>query len=125
MNIGTIVEAVTIKVKLKRGPVLGEVEDYFINTLTPGDTFIFGGRLLCFEGLRETWAEATPAAGGEPMIPAYEGGRLPLTTHLADRVRALLEDSDRWPTLPKAVACHAPNGGSSAARPLQPKCRRQ
>jgi ATP-dependent Lhr-like helicase len=103
MNIGTIVEAVTIKVKLRRGPVLGEVEEYFINTLTPGDTFIFGGRLLCFEGLRETWAEATPASGGEPMIPAYEGGRLPLTTHLATRVRALLEDSSRWPTLPKAV----------------------
>ncbi len=103
MNIGTIVEAMTIKVKLKRGPVLGEVEEYFINTLTPGDTFIFGGRLLCFEGLREIWAEATPASGGEPMIPAYEGGRLPLTTHLADRVRALLEDSARWPTLPKAV----------------------
>jgi len=103
MNIGTIVEAVTIKVKLRRGPILGEVEEYFINTLTPGDTFIFGGRLLTFEGLRETWAEATPASGGEPMIPAYEGGRLPLTTHLAKRVRALLEDSSRWPTLPKAV----------------------
>jgi ATP-dependent helicase Lhr and Lhr-like helicase len=103
MNIGTIVEAVTIKVKLKRGPVLGEVEEYFIQGLTPGDTFIFGGRLLCFEGLRETWAEATPAAGGDPMVPAYAGGRLPLTTNLAERVRAMLEDSDRWPTLPKAV----------------------
>jgi ATP-dependent Lhr-like helicase len=103
MNIGTIVEAVTIKVKMKRGPVLGEVEEYFINTLTPGDTFIFGGRLLCFEGIRETWAEVTPATGGEPMVPAYEGGRLPLTTHLAERVRAMLEDSSVWPTLPKAV----------------------
>ncbi|MBM3546629.1 MAG: ligase-associated DNA damage response DEXH box helicase [Alphaproteobacteria bacterium] len=103
MNIGTIVEAVTIKVKLRRGPVLGEVEEYFINTLTPGDTFIFGGRLLTFEGLRETWAEVTPASGGEPMVPAYEGGRLPLTTHLAERVRAMLEDSSIWPTLPKAV----------------------
>jgi ATP-dependent Lhr-like helicase len=103
MNIGTIVQAVTIKVKLRRGPVLGEVEEYFINTLTPGDTFIFGGRLLTFEGLRETWAEVTPASGGEPMVPAYEGGRLPLTTHLAERVRAMLEDSSIWPTLPKAV----------------------
>ncbi len=37
------------------------------------------------------------------MIPAYEGGRLPLTTHLAERVRAMLEDSSVWPTLPKAV----------------------
>ena len=103
MNIGTIVEAITIKVKLRGGPVLGEVEEYFVNLLTPGDTFIFGGRLLCFEGIRETWAEATPASGGEPMIPAYEGGRLPLTTHLAERVRAMLEDSNVWPTLPKAV----------------------
>jgi len=45
----------------------------------------------------------TPASGGEPMVPAYEGGRLPLTTHLAERVRAMLEDSSIWPTLPKAV----------------------
>ena len=103
MNIGTIVEAVTIKVKLKRGRVLGEVEEYFIQTLTPGDTFMFGGQLLCFEGLRETWAEATPAAGGEPRVPAYSGGRLPLTTNLSERVRAMLEDSSRWPMLPAQV----------------------
>ncbi len=30
MNIGTIVEAVTLKVRLKRGPVLGEVEESFV-----------------------------------------------------------------------------------------------
>jgi ATP-dependent Lhr-like helicase len=103
MNIGTIVEAVMVRIKMRRGPVLGEVEEWFIQTLSPGDTFIFSGRHLMFEGMRETWAEVTPAAGGDPSVPTYEGGRLPLTTNLAERVRAMLEDSSRWPTLPQAV----------------------
>ncbi len=50
MNIGTIVEAPMLKVRLvgkKRfGPVLGEIEEYFVNLLRPGDTFMFAGRLL-------------------------------------------------------------------------------
>ena len=105
MNIGTIVEAPTIKVKLKRGRFLGEVEEYFVNWLTPGDSFVFAGELLVFEGLRETWLEVTrgPAAG-EPKVPAYGGGRLPLSTHLADRVRAMLEAPWRWRNLPDDVA---------------------
>ena len=53
MNVGTIVEAPTVKVKLKRGRVLGEVEEYFVQWLTPGDSFLFAGELLTFEGLRE------------------------------------------------------------------------
>ena len=27
------------------------------------------------------------------MVPAYAGGRMPLTTNLADRVRAMLQDA--------------------------------
>src|SRR3546814_6302607 len=46
MNVGTIVEAVTLKVRLKRGRVLGEGEEYFIQGLTPGETFMFAGDLL-------------------------------------------------------------------------------
>jgi ATP-dependent Lhr-like helicase len=104
MNVGTIVEAVTLKVQLKRGRVLGEVEEYFIQGLVPGDTFIFSGQLLRFEGLHETTAMVTRAAGpAEPKIPAYAGGRLPLSTHLADRVRAMLSDPAAWPDLPEPV----------------------
>ncbi len=51
MNIGTIVEATTLKVRMGRGKVLGEVEEYFVQGLVPGDTFIFAGRLLRFVGL--------------------------------------------------------------------------
>ncbi len=103
MNIGTIVEATSLKVRLRRGPVLGEVEEYFIQGLRPGDTFIFAGQHLRFDKLTLTNVEVSPAAGGEPKIPAYAGGRLPLSTHLADRVRAILADPHAWAALPDPV----------------------
>jgi ATP-dependent Lhr-like helicase len=103
MNAGTIVEAVTLRVRLKRGRVLGEVEEYFVQGLLPGDTFMFAGELLCFEGVRETTVLVTRAAGGEPKVPAYAGGRLPLSTHLAARIRDLLADPGAWEDLPWAV----------------------
>ena len=103
MNVGTIVEAVTMQVKLRRGRVLGEVEEYFIQGLTTGDTFVFAGEILRFEGVRETTAIVTRTAGGEAKVPAYAGGRLPLSTHLAARVRAMLAEPDRGRELPEPV----------------------
>ena len=107
MNIGTIVEAPVLKVRLagKRGfgPTLGEVEEYFINLLRPGDTFMFAGRLLRFVRVRDTVAECMEGGDGDPMVPAYEGGRLPLTTNLADRVRGLLQTPDKWDLFPDQV----------------------
>ena len=104
MNIGTIVEEPLLKVRLgARGPVLGEVEEYFANLLSPGDTFMFAGRLLRFSRLRETTVEAEEGGTGEPMVPAYAGGRLPLTTNLADRVRGMLQDSATWGAFPEPV----------------------
>lgn len=107
MNIGTIVEAPMLKVRLAGrrgpGPVLGEVEEYFANLLTPGDTFMFAGRLLKFVRLRETTVEAMEGGTGEPMVPAYEGARMPLTTNLAQRVRGLLQQPDDWHLFPEPV----------------------
>ena len=107
MNIGTIVEAPLVKVRLvgkKRfGPLLGEVEEYFVNLLRPGDTFMFAGRLLRFLRLHENVVECAEGGTGEPMVPAYEGGRLPLTTNLADRVRGLLQSPSSWGLFPDGV----------------------
>ena len=107
MNIGTIVEAPLVKVRLvgkKRfGPLLGEVEEYFVNLLRPGDTFMFAGRLLRFLRLHENVVECAEGGTGEPMVPAYEGGRLPLTTNLADRVRGLLQSPSSWGLFPEGV----------------------
>jgi ATP-dependent Lhr-like helicase len=108
MNIGTIVEAPMIKVRLvgKRGsfgPVLGEIEEYFVGLLRPGDTFMFAGKLLRFVRLRDIAIECQEGGDGEPMVPAYEGGRLPLTTNLADRVRDLLRTPSAWDSFPEPV----------------------
>ncbi len=103
MNVGTIVEAELLRVKLKRGRLLGEVEEYFVNGLSPGDTFVFAGRLLRFERLRADVVEVTLGTGDAPKIPAYQGGRLPLTTQLARRVRGLLAEPRRWAAFPPAI----------------------
>ncbi len=103
MNVGTITQEPLLRVRLNRGPVLGEVEEYFIQGLTPGDTFLFAGQVLKFLGVREMEAQVAKGGTGEPKIPAYAGGRLPLTTHLAERVRAMLADPAAWDGLPDDV----------------------
>ena len=118
LNVGTIVEAPMLRVRLARlkggalkpsgtvagGRVLGEVEEYFIEQLTPGDTFAFAGEILRFEGLREMDAIVTRAQDADPKVPSYEGGKFPLSTYLADRVRHMLADHGAWSKLPPQVA---------------------
>ncbi len=105
MNVGTIVELPMLKVRLMgaRGAALGEVEELFANGLRPGDAFIFAGRKLKFVRVREIWLECVEATGGDPQVPAYAGTRLPLTTHLAARVRAMLNTPASWPSFPDPV----------------------
>lgn len=106
-NIGTIVEAGRLKVKRIRrgnqGKVIGEVEEYFAQQLTPGDTFYFAGEVLKFEAIRDMQLHAKPAKAKEPKIPSYAGGQMPLSTYLADGVRALLADRKTWKSLPPQV----------------------
>src|SRR5579883_1429339 len=103
MNVGTIVQMPLLKVRLNRGPILGEIEEYFAQGLVQGDTFIFAGRLLRFVGLHDMQVLAVDGGTGEPKVPAYAGGRMPLTTHLADRVRGLLADPRTWAEMPADV----------------------
>ena len=113
LNIGTIVEMPMLKVRLINdakgrvprfgGKVLGEMEEYFFETLTSGDTFLFGGEVLRFVTLRENEALVARARGKDPRIPSYWGGKFPLSTHLAARVRGLLADPEGWGHLPDQV----------------------
>jgi ATP-dependent Lhr-like helicase len=114
MNVGTIVEADMIKVRLVRsrasgaliprgGRLLGEVEEYFIETLTPGDTFVFAGEILKYETLVEGEVYVSRSNATDPKVPAYEGGKFPLSTYLAARVRAILAEPQAWRGLPDQV----------------------
>ena len=88
MNLGTIVEAAELNVRLVKhnakgtigrgGMSLGKVEEYFLEQLVQGDTFLFSGKVLRFEGIRENECLVSNAFSLDPKIPAYAGGRFPL-----------------------------------------------
>ena len=104
LNAGTIVAAPTLAVQYRGGRKLGEVEEYFALSLVPGDVFPFSGRLLRFEGLRETTLIVSAARQAQSVrVPVYAGGRLPLSTNLADRVRELIATPRQWGIFPKDV----------------------
>jgi ATP-dependent Lhr-like helicase len=113
LNVGTIVEADMLKVRLVRsrasrviprgGRLLGEVEEYFVETMVPGDTFVFAGEVLKYETLVEDEVYVSRATSEDPKVPAYEGGKFPLSTYLAERVRAIISHPQTWRHLPAQV----------------------
>ena len=103
MNIGTIVETSTMKVRMKGGPPLGDIEEYFVQSLSAGDSFIFAGRILEFAGIKAQQVIVRTCTASEPKVPAYAGGRLPLSPGLAMRVRSLLQDRELHKYLPEQV----------------------
>ena len=54
--------------------------------LKPGDCFLFGGRLLELIRVHEMTAWVKRASGRRPAVPRWNGGRMPLSTTLADAV---------------------------------------
>ncbi len=102
LNAGIIVDSEMVGVRFKNGRSLGKVEERFAATLRPGDTFQFAGLPLQVERLHDMEL-VVRASTKAAMIPSYGGLRLPLTTHLATRVRALLVDRAGWARFPDDV----------------------
>ncbi|OYU14260.1 MAG: DNA ligase-associated DEXH box helicase [Alphaproteobacteria bacterium PA4] len=103
LNAGTIVEAVTMNVTWgRRGRRLGQVEEYFGAQLRVGDSFGFAGQVLEVTGFDGPDIHVK-LGRGVPKIPSYQGGRLPLSTHLAARVKGLLNAPARWTDMPDDV----------------------
>ncbi|MFB6418078.1 MULTISPECIES: ligase-associated DNA damage response DEXH box helicase [Bradyrhizobium] len=122
MNVGTIVEDDMLKVRLVRsrggrqgeaggstgviargGRLLGEIEEAFIEGLSAGDTFVFSGEVVRYETLVEDQVYVSRAHDKDPKVPSYMGGKFPLSTYLAERVRRLLDDGRAWGALPEQV----------------------
>ncbi len=102
MNAGIIVDAEMIEIRFRNGRSLGKVEEQFAASLSPGDTIRFAGMDLEVESLRDLEL-IVRAAKKSGVIPSYLGLRLPLTTHLADRVQAMLADRAGWARFPDDV----------------------
>ncbi len=94
LNIGTIVSEGYVSVLLGRRR-LGSVEEGFIKQLSSGDLFVLGGRVVRLKetGVQEAFVER--ADGHLPTIPRWNAAKMPLTSGLAQAVRALREALDR------------------------------
>src|ERR1043166_5520389 len=111
MNVGVIIEDPMLDIRLQAkgrptgagGRVLGRMEEYFLEQLAPGDTFVFAGNVLRFEGIRENAAYVTRTQDPEAEVPSYQGGKFPLSTFLAMRVRQMLSHPETWKRLPTPV----------------------
>jgi ATP-dependent Lhr-like helicase len=102
MNIGTIQDTDTLKVRLKRargGKPLGEIEEGFAASLTPGDTFLIGGQIVRYEGLREMTVEVTRRADKKPKVATFNGTKFATSTQLSHRILRMFQAGD-WPELP-------------------------
>ena len=101
MNIGTIQDTDLLKVRLRGrgGKSLGEVEEAFAATLSLGDTFLIGGQVVCYEGLREMTVEVSRKLGKKPKIATFSGTKFATSTQLSKRILDGLKRLD-WPELP-------------------------
>ena len=102
MNIGTIQDADLVKVRMRRnrgGKPLGEVEEAFAASLSPGDTFLIGGQIVRYEGLREMVVEVSPDAARKPRLAVFGGTKFATSSQLSQRILAMLQQ-ESWPDLP-------------------------
>jgi ATP-dependent helicase Lhr and Lhr-like helicase len=102
LNAGIIVDSEMLDVRFRNGRSLGKVEEMFGASLKAGDTFRFAGMDLEVEALRDLEL-VVRAAKTSATIPSYSGQRLPITAHLAERVRAMLADRAGWARFPDDV----------------------
>ena len=90
MSIGTIVSDASLTVKFwargGTGRSLGSVEEGFIARLRPGDCFLFAGRLLELVRVENMTVYVNRASSRKPAVPRWNGGRMPLSSELADAV---------------------------------------
>jgi ATP-dependent Lhr-like helicase len=106
MNIGTIQDTDTLKVRMKRnrgGKPLGEIEEAFAATLTAGDTFLIGGQIVKYEGLREMTVEVSRDSAKKPRIASFMGTKFATSTQLSERVQRMFTQ-ESWPDLPEHTA---------------------
>ncbi|WP_407315566.1 ligase-associated DNA damage response DEXH box helicase [Pseudomonas sp. nanlin1] len=113
MSVGTIVSDASIALKFWSkgggGRSLGSVEEGFIARLRPGDGFLFAGRQLELVRVENMTAYVKRSTGKKAVVPRWSGGRMPLSSELA---QALVEQLDA------AANGHFNSPAMRAVRPL-------
>lgn len=92
LSIGTIVSDSMMHVKFIGGKKIGMVEENFISRLKPGDVFWFGGKNLELRLVKDMEARVKISKKKSGLVPAWLGGRLPLSYQLSTSIRKQLDD---------------------------------
>lgn len=108
LSIGTITSDANLKVKFLKGGYLGTVEESFVSRLKPGDIMLFAGRYLEFVRLNDLTVLVRKSAAKKGAVSKWMGGRMPLSSYLADQIRTLLQNIDTPEILnyPERVSIH-------------------
>lgn len=91
MSMGTIVSGALLSVRMQRGGYLGHIEEYFISKLEPGDVFWFAGQALEFLRIKDMQVLVQKSARKDGQVPAFMGGRMPLSAQLGQLLRKHFE----------------------------------
>jgi len=87
LSIGTISDDSSLTVKYVKGGKIGTIEEWFVSQLKPGDVFWFAGRSLELVRIREMTVQVKRSKATKGKVPAWLGGRMPLSTQLSAMLR--------------------------------------
>lgn len=97
MNIGTIVGDNLLHVKFIGGGFVGTIEETFISSLTPGDVFVLAGKKLELVMVKDMTALVRKSNAAKFYVPAWMGGRIPLSANLAGVLRSTFQKASLNP----------------------------
>jgi len=93
LQVGTIVGDATMTVQWLTGGRIGSIEESFIGRLRKGDHFVFAGRVLEYVRTQDMAALVRRARQRKGIVPSWAGGKMPLSSEMADSVQALLAEA--------------------------------
>ena len=96
LSIGTIAsDAMNLQVKYVSGGRLGTIEEWFVSQLSPGDVFWFAGRSLELVRIKEMTVQVKKSKRKTGKVPAWLGGKLPLSSQLSAYLRLKMDEATR------------------------------
>lgn len=87
LSIGAIVSDNNLSVKYVSGGYIGNVEEWFVSQLKPGDTFWFAGRSLELVRIKGMTVQVRKSRAKTGKVPSWQGGRMPLSSQLSSYLR--------------------------------------
>ena len=108
MNVGAIIAPAMLSVRMaarggRPGRKLGEMEEGFLEMLSPGDTFIFGGQVWRLQAVTGVDVLVTPAPHVDPKMPSWGSSKFAISTFLAGKVRRMMSNEAEWHVFPDEV----------------------